>query len=63
MISGYSTHRSATAFHEAGHALAALREGYPVVRVGVYVDSPGGFTQLRHTHEHLRLLNLCPPPR
>jgi hypothetical protein len=37
---------TATAWHEAGHALAAMREGCPIKRVLIHHDQPGsGLTQ------------------
>ena len=41
MIRGAGTHIQATAYHEAGHALAAMREGRPLVFVQIFPNSPG----------------------
>lgn len=40
-MSGHQTRIRLTAYHEAGHALAALREGRQVKRVAAYRGKPG----------------------
>ena len=47
-MNGEQTHKLATAYHEAGHALGALKVGRYVTRVVVSTASPGtGFVQFR----------------